>query len=143
MSKNSEPKLESITADVSAQRIARVYAEALVDTAEERGQGDAVFDELNSLIEDVFAADPQFEAFLASAAGGRDGTGQALRTIVDNPAGEVSFNFLLGLNDPVALGLRRLIRDAARQIRDQRARRIRVQVRSAVHLQDDQRQRLE
>ena len=57
-------------ADVGAQRIARIYAEALLNAAEKRGQADGILEELESLVQDVFRADPHFETFLASPAVG-------------------------------------------------------------------------
>jgi F-type H+-transporting ATPase subunit delta len=129
--------------DVSAQRVARVYAEALVDAAEERGQVDAVLEEYDSLIHEVFRADPMFEAFLASAAVGREHKKEVLRKVFEHRASELFFNFLMVVNQHERLELLRLILQACQALRDQRARRIHVQVRSAVPLADDQRQALE
>lgn len=129
--------------DVSAQRVARVYAEALLNAAERRGQADALLDEYESLVNDLFRADPMFEAFLASAAVGREHKREVLRKVFEHRASELFFNFLMVVNQHERLELLRLILQACKALRDQRARRIHVQVRSAVPLADDHRQQLE
>ena len=58
-------------ADVSARRIAKVYAETLLNSAQKQGQEEAVLEELNSLVRDVFEKDPRLETLLSSAAMGR------------------------------------------------------------------------
>ena len=57
--------------DVGARRIARVYAEALLNSAEQKGQAAAVLDELDSLVRDVFDRDKRLEVLFSSAALGR------------------------------------------------------------------------
>ena len=131
------------TADVGAQRVARVYAEALLRAAENQGQADAVLDEFTALVGEVFPKDPQFEEFLASGSIGRDRKAKALRDIFENRATPVFADFLMVLNNHERLGLLRPILAAYRELYDERARRIRVQVRTAVPLPDDQRARLQ
>jgi F-type H+-transporting ATPase subunit delta len=129
-------------ADVSAQRIAKVYAEALLNSAEKRHETDAVAEQLDSLIDDIFSADPEFEKLLASGAVGRDQKAELIQRVFGHRAGELFLNFLMVLNEHERLNLLRAIRHAFRDLRDERARRVRVQVRSAVPLGDDQRDRL-
>jgi F-type H+-transporting ATPase subunit delta len=141
MSRNGEQQLEHI-ADVSAQRVARVYAEALLNAAEKRNEVDGTFDELDSLTRDVFRADPLFAEFLASGAVGRDQKQAVLQSVFGRRASELFLNFLLVLNEHERLGLLHAIRAEYQDLRDQRARRLRVQVQSPVPLPEDQRQRL-
>jgi F-type H+-transporting ATPase subunit delta len=130
------------TADVGAQRVAHVYAEAFLNAAEKQKQTDAVIEELQSLIHDLFQATPELEAFLASGAVGRDRKAQLIHSIFDKRASQPFTNFLLVLNQHDRLNLLRPILTAALEIRDERARRIRVQVRSAVALPPEQADRL-
>ena len=129
--------------DVGAQRIARTYAQALLDAAEKRGQGREVLDELDSLVHDVFAAARQFEGFLASRAIGRKRKPPVIRSAFQGRASDVFLNFLLVLNDHERLDLLRPILSAYRQLYEERTHQVRVRVRSAAPLPDDQRQRLE
>jgi F-type H+-transporting ATPase subunit delta len=132
----------ALNADTGAQRVAKVYAEALLNAAEKRGQTDEVLEELESLVQDLFRADPEFETFLSSGAVGRDRKAAVLRTVFETRAGELVFNFLMVLNAHERLDLLRPITAKYRELRDQRARRMRVLVRTAVPLPDDQRDHL-
>lgn len=131
------------TFDVSAQRVAKVYAESLLDAAEEKGQTDSVLDELGSLVDDVFAKQPDLESLITGGAIGREHKEHVIRSAFEGRASESFFNFLLVLNDHERLDLLRPILQAARDLNDVRRKRVRVQVQSAVPLDDDQRRRLE
>src|SRR5690349_11460480 len=87
------------TADVGEQRVARVYAEALLNAAEKKGRGDDVVEELDSLIRDVFRAAPELETFLSSAAVGRDRKALLINQVIGPRADETFRDFLLVLND--------------------------------------------
>jgi F-type H+-transporting ATPase subunit delta len=129
------------TADVSALRIGRAYAEALLNAASKHGQGEAIGQALDSLVEDVFRADPKVEAFLASPAVPHQAKAAAIEQAFAG-GGELFTNFLKVLNDHGRLELLRHIRAAYHELLDQRAHRVRVLVRTARPLADDQRQRL-
>jgi len=130
------------TTDVSAQRIARVYAEALLNAAEKRGQVEGVLDDLEALVRDVFQREPQLEAILASGAIGRGHKRRLIERAFAGRADDVFITFLLVLNEHERLDLVRPILVAARALRDERAQKVRVEVQSAVPLPDDQRERL-
>ncbi len=140
--KQNEDLEHQVTADVGAQRVARVYAEALLNAAEKHGQADEVLDELKSLVGDLFQADPQLEAFLVSASIGRNHKAEVIQKAFENRASDLFLDFLLVLNQHERLNLLRPILAAAQEIHDQRARRIRVGVRSAVELTGEQQERL-
>lgn len=135
------PKQEPV-ADMSAQRIARVYAEALLNAAEKQGQADAVLEELDSLVSDIFPANPGFAVLLSSAAMGRKARAEVLEQVFSSRASELFYNFLQVLNDHERLDLLRAVLQAYRELHDQRAGRVRVQVQSAVALPEDQVSRL-
>jgi F-type H+-transporting ATPase subunit delta len=131
-----------LTTDTGAQRIARVYAEAFLNAADLRGQTDAAVEELESLLS-LFGSDSSFAEFVASGAIGRRHKEAAFQKIFGGRASEVFLNFLLVLNDHQRLELIPTILHQVRQIIDARSRRIRVQVKSAVPLDDAHRLRLE
>jgi F-type H+-transporting ATPase subunit delta len=128
--------------DVGTQRVARVYAEAMLRAAEARNQGDELYEELESLVNDILPADPRLEAFLSSGAIGKHTKAEVLRSAFAGRASDLFVNSLLVLSAHERLDLLRPIRAAYRQLRDQRAGRVRVVLRSALPLPDDQRQRL-
>jgi F-type H+-transporting ATPase subunit delta len=130
------------TGDVGAQRVARTYAEAFLNAAAKQGQADAGLEELDFLVDELFKADPQFEDFLSSGAIGRDRKAQVLRSVFESRASALVYNFLQVLNTHERLDLLRPIRAQAHELQDERAGRMRVDVRSAAALPDDQRERL-
>src|SRR5262249_38346884 len=77
--KNEDAELKALTADVGAQRIAHTYAEALLNAAGKHDRANEVVEELDSLVSDLFAAEPQFEAFLAATAVNREQKEATLR----------------------------------------------------------------
>jgi F-type H+-transporting ATPase subunit delta len=128
--------------EVNTQRIARVYAEALFRAAEQHGQADEMAAELQALIDDVIKRDPFFEEFLASGAVDRKRKAELIRSIFTGRASDLFINFLSVLNDHERLHILRPIVAAYRELLDEKAGRMPVQVRSAVALADDQRERL-
>jgi F-type H+-transporting ATPase subunit delta len=129
--------------DVGTQRVAKVYAEAIVRAAESRHEGDDFYQELEALVKHVFSADPRLEAFLSSGAISKHAKAEVIRSAFTGRASDLFLNALLVLNDHERLDLLRPIVAAYRELRDQRQGRIRVLVRSAVPLPDDQRAHLQ
>jgi F-type H+-transporting ATPase subunit delta len=131
-----------VTADVGAQRVARTYAEALFNAANKSGQGQTIYDELGSLVRDVLLVDPHVEEVLASPAVPTRVKAAAIDSTFGPRSSELFTNFLRVLNDHGRLDLLLAIALAFRELADQQAKRVRVQVHSAAPLQDDQRDRL-
>jgi F-type H+-transporting ATPase subunit delta len=129
--------------DVASQGIARVYAEALLGAAAKQNQVPEVLEELASLQEDVFPATPQLEVFLRSGAISRRPKAELIQRIFGARASQLFVNFLLVLNDHDRLDLLRGINQEAHALQDKREGRIKVLVKSAVPLPEDQRSRLE
>jgi F-type H+-transporting ATPase subunit delta len=129
--------------DVTAQRVARVYAEALLNAADKQGAGEGILDEYRSLVDDVLASNPDVETLLFSAALGRTKREEALEKMLANRASPLFANFLLVLNRHERFELLRPILVALQELHDERARRIRVYLQSAVPLEGDQHKRIE
>ncbi len=139
---DGEP-LHPTVLDVGTERIARVYAEALFRAAQQHKQQDEVLAELAAFVQDVLRQDPHFEAFLSSGAIGRHRKSEVIRSVFTNRASELFINALLVLNDHERLDLIRPIMLAYRELLEDRAGRMRVLVRSAAALPDDQLGRLQ
>ena len=127
-------------ADVGEQRVARVYAEALLNAG--GGEEDAVIGELQALVGDVFRQQPDFEEYLSSLATGRDRKAAVIQQVFSNRASEQFLNFLAVLNKHDRLELLRPILAAAATLREKRRGQIHVVVQTAAALPDDQRERL-
>ncbi len=129
--------------DVGARRIARVYAEALLNAAEKQGEMEAVVDQLDSLVRDLFDQDARLEVLFSGAAMGRNARAAAIEKLFKTRASATLYRFLLVLNQHERLDLVRAILAEARDLHDQRTRRLKVLITTAVPITDEQRQRIE
>jgi F-type H+-transporting ATPase subunit delta len=129
-------------ADVGAQRVAGVYAEALLDAADRVGQADALTNEFDSLMHDVLPKCADFATVLASGAVGRNNKADLLQRSLAGKVSELFLNFFLVLNNHERLDLLTNIYVEFHRLRDRRANRVPVEVRTAVPMADDQRNRL-
>ncbi|MBI1830889.1 MAG: ATP synthase F1 subunit delta [Planctomycetes bacterium] len=129
-------------ADVSVERLAKVYAMALLNAAVAANNIATVLEEIDSLIDDVFAKDVRLEALFAGAALGRKTRKQAIEKTFASRASNVFYRFLCVLNDHERLDLIRPIRRALHELNDERSRRLRVHVYSAVPLSEAMQARL-
>jgi len=133
----AEPRVSDKTTEV-----ARRYAEALVNAAQNEGEVDPLLDELAELERDVLMAFPRFAGMLASARVSTADKDQILTQVFDNRASSVLVRFLRVLNRHGRLGLLPIVAREARTIWDRRNKRIPVQVRTAVALDEKQLQTL-
>ncbi len=136
-----EPTRHQTALDDDVQRIARIYAEALLNAAEARGQAADVLGDLEGIVRDIFDRNPAIEQFLSSAAVGRERKREAIRHAFGH-VGDILANFLQVLNDHDRLGTLRAVALTYRDLYDRRAGRMHVVVESAVPLAEDQQERL-
>lgn len=125
-----------------SQRAAQAYAEALLNVAEGRGVRDEVAEELRSLVEEVFRENPQFERLITGPIMTRSKKRQLLRETFRGNASDTLADFLGVLCENDRLGLLRAIRAEYRRLAEKRAGRVRVKVRAARELTDEQREEL-
>jgi F-type H+-transporting ATPase subunit delta len=128
--------------DDATRHVARIYAEALLAAADKRQQTQEVLEQLEELVREVLARDSAFVLFLASAVVGRDHKRETLRRAFEGKVNEVLYHFLLVLNDHDRLDIIREVAVLMRDIYERRAGRMHVEVRSAIALDDEQRERL-
>jgi F-type H+-transporting ATPase subunit delta len=128
--------------DDATRHVARIYAEALLAAADKRQQAQEVLEQLEELVREVLARDSAFVLFLASAVVGRDHKRETLRRAFEGKVNEVLYHFLLVLNDHDRLDIIREVAVLMRDIYERRAGRMHVEVRSAIALDDEQRERL-
>jgi F-type H+-transporting ATPase subunit delta len=116
-----------------------VYAEALIAAAGDRAE--EVGRELADIVQGVFA-DRKVEAYLASPAVSRRRKEPVIAQAFGDRVSPVVRNLLGVLNQNGRLGILRALQAVYQGILDQRAGRVRVGVRTAAPLADDQKQRL-
>ena len=128
--------------DDEARHVSRVYAESLYRAAEKENQVDAVLDELEGIIRDIFDRDGGLELFFSSAAIGRDRKGEVIRAAFDGRVSGVLRQFFDVLNEHDRLDMLRSIATAYRTLHDKKTHRVVVLVTSAVALTEDERGRI-
>lgn len=129
-------------ADASTQRLAKIYAEALLNVAEEKRCVAQILEEIDSLIDDVARPNRALGALLIGGAVGRKTRKLAIEKAFSARASDTFYKFLLVLNDHERLDLVRPIRRALHDLHDERARRLRVHLYSAVPLDEDVKTRI-
>jgi F-type H+-transporting ATPase subunit delta len=122
--------------------VGRLYAEAMLGLAEERGQSDALLDELKELVE-FLDQNPKVEHFLASQMVDEEGRARVLDDLLRGQASDLLLDSLQVINRKGRLGQLRAIAESYRiALRDLRGW-VDVHVRTAVPLDDAQRTRLQ
>ena len=131
-----------IHADASARRVARVYAEALLNEAQSKNLADEILAELQELTGFDREANPVVRSFFLGGVIGRGTRDAAIEKAFRGRANDLLTNFLLVLNDHDRVELLWPIAEIYRDILEERTGQVRVQVRTAVPFPDDQRERL-
>jgi F-type H+-transporting ATPase subunit delta len=140
---DSEQQIQHATVfDDATRHVARIYAEALLGAADKRQQTQEVLEQLEELVREVLAHDSAFALYLASAVIGREHKREALRRAFEGKVNDVLYHFLLVLNDHDRLDIIREVAVLMRDIYERRAGRMHVEVKSAIALDDEQRERL-
>src|SRR5260370_4788293 len=120
--------------DVGTQRVAKVYAAAILRAAQTQNEGDQLLEEFESLANDVLPADPRLGAFLSSGIISKQAKAKVLRSVFSSRASALFVNSLLFLNDHGRLDLLRPITAACRDLPDRQAGRLRFPLLTTVPL---------
>ncbi len=120
---------------------ADIYAESLLELANERGVAQDLYTEFQSLV-DYYREDEAFAEFMASSAVDDDDRRESIRRIFTGRINEMLLNLMLVLNDHGRAGIVPLVFDRFKKRLDAQSNRQEVHVTSAVPLQEDQRAEL-
>jgi F-type H+-transporting ATPase subunit delta len=126
--------------DVSAERVARVYAESLFKAA--GSEVETVGEELDDLVYVAFKKLPDLYAFLSSSTIATGTKKELIEKHFHGKASDCLVNFLQVLNDHSRLSLLPAIAGSYRELVDEKNKRVTVFVTSAVSLDDGQREAL-
>lgn len=118
--------------------LARTYAEALLGAARKTGEVEAVLDELDEVVADIWLEKPEFAALLSSPVVSAVDKGRILNEAFGGRALPIIGNFFGVLNHHGRLGLVQAIAAEARALWDRSRGHRPVHVRSAVPLDADQ-----
>ena len=137
-----KPKHETVM-DVTAERIARVYATAFMEVAAKSPDAAALVDEVVSLVTDVLDQFPQFDATLRSALVSHEEKQQLLDRVFGNRISVDVLNFLKVLSKHGRLELLRPIARQLKKLHSERSGMREVEVRVAIPLDDAVRREIE
>jgi len=137
-----DPTVAPSVFDIDVLRVARVYAEALINAAEAENKVDLIWQQLLSMVgkpvrRSESPADPA--ALITSTAIPRPRRVEILERVLKPRLDELLFKFIMVLHHHQRLAILRPVAAVYREIMDERTRRVRVSVRSAVPLTDAQR----
>ncbi len=133
----NEPNEQAVL-DVAAERVGTIYAKAMFGATEAAGQTDAVVAEFDSFLNDVLGKLPKFETILNSALVGGDEKIALLDKAIGKQASPLLMNFLRVVAQHNRLDVLRSVRQEMQELIDQKYKRVRVLVTSAVPLEVDQ-----
>jgi F-type H+-transporting ATPase subunit delta len=142
MTEELQQLVELAQPDVSERRLARVYAEALLNAAEKQNAVEEILVELEGLVGDVRRRDPYVLAFFTSGVIGKSTRENIIKTAFQERSHPLLVRALLVLNDHDRLALLRPLVEELKTLHQARCRHLPVTVQAAVPLADDQRQRL-
>lgn len=125
-----------------ASGIAKVYAESILHLAEEQGEAEELQAELDELVV-LLDREPELADFLTSPLSEADRKRQAIETLLRGRASDLLTDALQVINRKGRLGLVRAIAEAYRSQLEALRGLARVEVATAVPLDDDLRRRLE
>jgi F-type H+-transporting ATPase subunit delta len=135
-----ESRVSSVMEDPSSQALARTYADALLDAA---GSGTTeVLEELTSFVDDVLAKLPQLREVFFSRVIGRDEKIHLIERVFTTRTSPLLANFLKVLVRHDRLDLVPLIAREARLRQEARSGKRRVQIKTAMPLSDQSRDRI-
>ncbi|MEX0586145.1 MAG: ATP synthase F1 subunit delta [Pirellulales bacterium] len=117
--------------DVAAQRVATVYARALLGATEQAGATEEVVEQLDSFVTDVLDRSPKLEAVLSSALVGHEEKSALLERLLKKQAQPLFLNFLRVLSRHVRLDLVRAVHEAVHVAHDALRGRVPVEVRAS------------
>lgn len=123
---------------VEELRIARVYAEAVWEIAGRDGTQAELLEEFDSLVTEVLDRQPDLELFFGLSSISSEQRVELIEKIFRGRASELTYHFMLTLNQHERLGLLRAVAFSLRELWEESQGKTAVLVRSAVPLQEAQ-----
>jgi len=142
MSQDDSSRTISRAFDPVVQQIAKVYAHALLGAAQSGNQTEAIVEEFDSLVSDVFDPHPELERLLSSGILTHDEKVGILDRTLGGQASPLLLNFLKVLSAHGRLDGLRAIHQSLHDAYDVLCGRVRVEVRTAVPLDSQLAERL-
>jgi len=126
--------------DTGAEQLGKIYAQALIGSADSAGVADEVVDQLGRFVDDYLAKSPQLASAFASPRIDEFEKGRVIDRLLVGEFHPVLINFLKIMARRGRLGYVAAVRVAADSLRDELLGRIVAEVRTAVPLDESLRQ---
>ncbi len=133
-SASTTPDVSGTVFEEGAAELARIYAVALLDAAESTTELDAIVNDLEELVQDLWNSETGFGELMSSVMTDASKRDDLLVRIFEGRAHPTLLRFLRILNQRDRLVLTPLVAQVARVILDRRNNRVPVTIRSAVPL---------
>lgn len=130
----------STVLDTGAEQLGKVYAQALVGSADAAGVADEVLGQLGRFVDEVLTGSPQLTAALASPRIDAEDKARVIDRLFGEQFHPILIKFLKVMGRRGRLGYVRAVRVAADALRDEMLGRLSAEVRTAVPLDDALRQ---
>jgi F-type H+-transporting ATPase subunit delta len=124
--------------DVGREQVGEIYARALLGAAAKEGQGAAVLEELDAIVDEVFRQHPQFETVLGSLLVSHEEKAVLLDRVFASQASRLLLNFLKVVSRHGRLDCLRAIRDQARKLYEESLGDVRVRLTTATPVEAGQ-----
>jgi F-type H+-transporting ATPase subunit delta len=118
---------------------ADIYAQALLELANESDLAEDLFEEFLSLV-DFIDSEEEFRGFMASFAVDDDDRREVLQRVFSGRISKMLLNLMLVLNDHNRAGIVKLVFEQFKKLYDEQLNREDVEVKSAVPLTDEERE---
>ncbi len=140
---NAISHLQRPAGDVDSERAASVYANALLNVAQEQNQSDEVLQDLQELVEEILDKQPDIAEFFRTAVVGRDRKAEVIRKVFGpDQIHPILAQFLLVVNDHERLDLLSAILIEGQRQYLRRGNKFLVDVASAVPLTEAEQERV-
>lgn len=128
--------------DVASQKVAALYAQALLDASAKSGKVEQTLAELDAFVTEVLDKLPHLEALFTSALVPDDKKAELVDRLLKGRASPTVLNFLKVLGRHGRLGILRSIHQVAQGLLDEQRKVVRVEVATASPLSDELKKRL-
>ncbi len=125
---DTKRKARETVFDVDVEKLARVYAQAVLDAAGDAGGQAAVMDELQALVSEVLDRFPDFEQILASELISQDEKLEMIDRVFGGSLSATALSFLKVMGDHSRLGLLRQVVRSAQTVWAERNNRRNVRI---------------
>lgn len=127
---------------IDERQIASVYADAVWKVAVKDNATEDLVSEMEAIVAEVLDPHPDLETFFRLGSISQDRREEMLNNLFGGKVSDLVFQFLLSLNRRDRLGLLRAVTICLREISDRSQGRIAVEVKTAIPLPDDLKERL-